>query len=351
MMRYIITGGCGFIGSHLTEYLLNNYCNCNIVIIDNLYSGIIDNLPNHIQNDNRLQIIKMDIRDSSLEEYILEDDIIIHLAAISALPECQSNPLLSFDVNVSGTINILEISRKKHIKRIIFASTSAVYENNMSYPCKESDIINPSLIYSLTKSTAESICLSYIKNYNLEIRIIRFFNIFGGNQDFRRLSPPLTIYIINELINNRIPILHSDGTQKRDYLYIDDLLNLLNKIIHKDKINYRIYNACSGKVYSVSEIYDIIVKKLKNTYLISECADNPKYQDPTLFWQKYSNLMEGKHCLNKDIITDEVIKYTLGSNELAIQEFNWIPNISMEDGLHEIINQKLQLEKLKIAKS
>jgi len=340
-MRYIITGGLGFIGSHFTEYILNNYYDSQLIIVDNLYSGVIDNLSKYIQNDNRLQIIKMDIRDSKMEEYILEDDIIIHLAAISSLPECQSYPQQAFDINVSGTINILEIARKKNVKRVIFASTSAVYENNTSFPCKETDSINPNLIYSLTKSTAESICLSYLKNYNVDVRIIRFFNIFGGNQDFRRQSPPLTIYIINELINGRVPILHSDGTQKRDYLYIDDLLNLLNKIIHKETINNRIYNACSGTVYSVSEIYNMILSELK-THSIPIYADNPKYQDPTLFWQKYSNLALGKHCLNKNIIIDEVIKYTLGSNELAKQEFNWYPNNSMLDGLHKIINLKIK---------
>jgi len=350
-MRYIITGGLGFIGSHFTEYILDKYADSYVVIIDNLYSGIIDNLSKHIQNDTRLQIIKMDIRDSKLEEYILEDDIIIHLAAISSLPECQSNPLLAFDINVSGTINIMEIARVKNAKKVIFASTSAVYENNTSFPCKETDPINPNLIYSLTKSTAESICLSYFKNYNIDVRIIRFFNIFGGNQDFRRQSPPLTIYIINELLNNRIPILHSDGTQKRDYLYIDDLLTLLDKIIHKEIIYYRVYNACAGTVYSVSEIYNMILSELKSYAIPQLNTENPIYQDPTLFWQKYSNLAVGKHCLNKNIIKDEVIKYTLGSNALATQEFNWYPNISMRDGLHKIINRKLQLSSIEISKS
>lgn len=349
-MKYIITGGCGFIGSHLAEYITKKYIGSQIIIIDNFYSGILDNIPTDIRDN--LQIINLDIRNSDVEKYIQEGDIIIHLAAISSLPECQSNPVEAFDINVNGTINILEIARKKNAKRILFASTSAVYENNTVFPCRETDTIKPTLIYSLTKSTAEEVCLSYIKNYNLDIRIIRFFNIYGGNQDFRRTSPPLTIYIINELINSRRPILHSDGTQKRDYLYISDLLELVDKVIHKDKLTdnlkdnltdnltNKIYNACSGMIYSVADIFNIISSKLKESQLA--IGIEPIYNDPTLFWQRYNNLMNGNNPLNKHIIYDEVVKYTLGINLAAQKEFDWHPEIDMVTGLEEIIMQKLK---------
>ena len=153
-MKYIITGGLGFIGSHLSELLINNYCNNyynnygnnynNLLIIDNYYSGIIDNISESIRN--KITIIKDDIRNLEISKYFDEGDIVIHLAAISSLPECQSNPVMAYDINVNGTLNILEICRKKNVKKIIFASTSAVYENNINFPCKESDIVNPSLM-------------------------------------------------------------------------------------------------------------------------------------------------------------------------------------------------------------
>jgi UDP-glucose 4-epimerase len=344
-MRYVITGGCGFIGSHLAEVIINKYIDAEIVIIDNFYSGIINNLSASVRKN--AQIINLDIRNSDVGKYIQEGDIIIHLAAISSLPECQSKPVEAFDVNLNGTINILEIARRKNAKRVIFASTSAVYENNTNFPCKETDTIKPSLIYSLTKSASEEVCLSYIKNYDLDVRIIRFFNIYGGNQDFRRTSPPLTIYIINELLNNQRPILHADGTQKRDYLYISDLLELVDKVIHKDILTDRIYNACSGMVYSVAEIYEIISKKLKESnYGI---GIEPIYNDPALFWQRYTNLMNGSNPMKKDIIVEEVSKYTLGSNESAAKEFNWNPKIDMKVGLEEII--KLKLNSLEMPKS
>jgi UDP-glucose 4-epimerase len=347
-MRYVITGGCGFIGSHLAEYLLNKYIiktNIEIVIIENFYSGILENLSASVRE--QVHIINLDIRHPDIEKYIQENDIIIHLAAISSLPECQSNPVEAFDINLNGTINILEIARKKNAKRVIFASTSAVYEKNTNFPCRETDSIKPTLIYSLTKSAAEEVCLSYIKNYDLDVRVIRFFNIYGGNQDFRRTSPPLTIYIINELINDRPPILHSDGTQKRDYLYISDLLELVDKVIHKDILTDRIYNACSGMVYSVAEIYEIISKKLKESNY--GVGIEPIYNDPTLFWQRYNNLMNGNNPINKDVIVEEVSKYTLGSNASAAREFDWYSKINMKAGLEEIIN--LKLDSLEIPKS
>lgn len=341
-MRYIITGGCGFIGSHLAEYLLQNYkdTNIEIVIIDNFYSGIIDNLSASVQK--QAQIINLDIRNSDVGKYIQEGDVIIHLAAISSLPECQSNPVEAFDINLNGTINILEIARKKNAKRVIFASTSAVYENNIDFPCKEMDTVKPTLIYSLTKFAAEEVCLSYIKNYNLDIRIIRFFNIYGGNQDYRRISPPLTIYIINELMNNRRPVLHSDGTQKRDYLYVSDLLELVDKVIHTDfasSTHGQIYNACSGTVYSVAEIYETISKKLKESNFA--VGIEPIYNNPALFWHRYCNLMDGNNPMKKDVIVEEVSKYTLGSNELSSRVFDWHPRIDMKTGLEEIIKMKL----------
>ena len=213
-MKYIITGGLGFIGSHLYPKLKKN--NKKVLLIDNLYSGITDNIKD-LDNDD---FINMDIRNIEIEKYFNENDIVIHLAAISSLPECQSEPVLAFNINVLGTLNILEICRKKNIKKIIFASTSAIYENNEIFPVKEHHTTNPSLIYSLSKHSCEQLCLSYIKNYNLDISIIRFFNVYGGNQDFRRDSPPLTSYILKCLLSNKSPLLHSNSDQGvYNYLY------------------------------------------------------------------------------------------------------------------------------------
>ena len=311
-MKYIITGGLGFIGSHLIEKLKGK----ETINIDN----------NCSLSENKLDYINADVRDKDIEKYFEEGDIVIHLAAISSLPECQDNPQLAFDNNVNGTVNILEISRKKKIKKIIFASTSAIYENNKIFPCKEEDIVNPTLIYSLTKKHCEDICLSYVKNYDMDISIIRFFNTYGSNQNFVRKSPPLTIYILKELLDNRSPILHSDGEQKRDYVYIEDLTNLILLIVNKDNIKCNIFNACSGDLVSVNEIYKIISTKLDKNI-------QPKYNQAENFWNKY----EFSKDFNKEIIKEEVVKYTLGSNDKSKELLNWKLNYTMELGLEKMI--------------
>lgn len=314
-MKYIITGGLGFIGSHLIERLKEK----KIINIDNCYSSI-----------NNLEYIKDDIRNKNIEKYFDEDDIVIHLAAISSLPECQNDPELAYDINVKGTVNILEIARKKKIKKIIFASTSAVYENTKNFPCKEEDNINPLLIYSLTKKHCEDICLSYVKNYDMDINIIRFFNTYGGNQNYLRKSPPLTIYIVDKLLKNQIPILHSDGEQKRDYLYIEDLLDLIIKIIEKDNIKGEIFNACSGILVSVNQIYKIIKEILKSDI-------KPKYNEPENFWIKYPDIK-----LKKEKIKEEVLKYTEGCNNKAKEILDWRPKITIEEGLDKMIKIFIQ---------
>ena len=321
-MKYIITGGLGFIGSHL--YLKWKLENKKLLIIDNLYSGILENI-NNINDD----FINADIRDKNIEQYFNDGDIVLHFAGISSLPECQSNPNLAFDINVNGTINILEICRRKNIKKLIFASTSAVYENNTQYPCKESDEVNPTLIYSITKYTCEKLCLSYVKNYDLNICIVRFFNVYGGNQDNRRKSPPLISYIIRELKNNNIPKLHSDGNQKRDYIYINDLLELLVRVTFQNTKG-QIINACSNTLISVKEIFNIIKYQIKTPIV-------PQYENAERFWCKYDLIQKGNNPLKSEVIKHEVNKFILGDNIKARTILQWDIKFNMEQGIQDMI--------------
>lgn len=329
-MKYIITGGLGFIGSHLYDRI-KKIMKHKVILIDNLYSGSTDNIKNLEDND----FINMDIRDKKLIKYFDENDIVIHLAAISSLPECQNDPVLCYDVNVNGTLNILEICRKKNISKIIFASTSAVYENNINYPVKETDDVSPTLIYSMSKYCCEKLCISYVKNYNLNINIIRFFNVYGGNQDFRRTSPPLTSYIINCILTKKDIILHSDGNQSRDYIYVEDLLDMIFKVINYSE-NGKIFNACSGKLISVNKIFELILKNLKSTV-------KAKYTDASNFWNKYDNIINGNNPLKKEIIIKEVNKHTYGDNTYSTKELNWEIKFNYEEGIEHMVKSYLLL--------
>ena len=195
-MNILITGGAGFIGSELGKFLVTQ--GHNVKILDNLEYGYKDNFEdNEILKNN---FIKADIRNNDFEKYLKDVDVLYHFAGISALPECESNPYKAFDVNTSGVANVLNACRNSEVKKIIFASTSAVYENNCHNDYhKETDIVCPNLIYATSKYCAEQICKSYAQNYDMDIIICRFFNVFGPHQDFRRKYPPFTSYIIKML--------------------------------------------------------------------------------------------------------------------------------------------------------
>ena len=322
-MKYIITGGLGFIGSNLYERLIKE--GEEVLIIDYMVSGLKEN----IKDLDETHLVNMDIRDESLEKYFDEGDVVIHLAGISSLPRCQANPAKTFDINVSGTLNILEICRKKNVEKLIFASSSTLYENNTSFPLKEDDPVNPTLLYSLSKYTCERLCHSYIHNYNMNINMIRFFNVYGGNQDDRRANPPLTAYIIKCLHENRVPGLQSDGEQKRDYIYIDDLIELIYLLL-KSNLSGETFNGCSGTSVSVNEIFNYIQKEMGSNI-------TPTYS--LNLWDSHTAITSGKNSIKNEIIVKEVNKYTLGDYSKAKKLLNWEPKITVEMGLKKLVQK------------
>jgi len=311
-MKYIITGGLGFIGSNIIKKIDNNYL-------------IIDYVDDNKIHDN---FVNMDIRDRNIEKYFNEEDIVIHLAGISSLPLCQSEPSRAFDINVSGTLNILEICRKKNIKKIIFASSSTVYENSKDFPLKEDEKeLKPNLIYSISKLTCEKLCESFNYNYGMGINIVRFFNIYGGNQNTLRKNPPLTAYIMKCIHQNTQPDLQYDGTQKRDYLYIDDLVDLILKLSNSD-VYGEIFNACSGESYSVNKILDIIKDEMKSDI-------QPSYS--INLWDKHKDITTGSNKIKEEIVLKEIKKFTIGDNTKAKKIFDWEPKISLKEGLKILV--------------
>ena len=324
-MKILITGGAGFIGSHLSELLIKN--GHEVIILDNLSYGYDKNLMS-IGN-----FYQCDVRDKSINKYFVGVDMIFHLAGISSLPECQSNPYEAISVNVGGTANVLECCRLNKIKKVVFASTSAVYENNDNVT-ETLDIITPTLVYSLSKSQAEQLCASYNKCYDMDITILRFFNVYGPNMDESRKNPPLIAWIIKNLSNYEKVCLHSDGKQERDMIYVDDVIDLCEKILHGNCTNQlKIYNVGSGKTYSVNFIFD----KIKT---LMEKDSFPIYRNPCLLWDKYCSLYEG-FALKSSIIEKEVAKYTLSSTNNAYKDFGWKSKISIDDGL------QITIEKMK----
>lgn len=322
-MNVLITGGAGFIGSRLGFYLMRK--KHKVFLADNLSFGYKENL---ISEDGlKPHFTQMDIRDSRIGSLMQGVDVIFHLAGISSLPECQDDPNEAYQVNVAGTAHILEMARRNNVRRVVFSSTSAIYENEKVFPTPENIDSHPSLIYCLSKKHAEEVCKSYRELYGMDIVILRFFNVYGPHMDYRRPNPPLVSYVIKCLLQNKNPILHSNGKQARDMIYVDDVLRLCEIVAtHKDAKN-GVFNVGSGEAHTVKEVYEYIVKAFGKTNI------KPSFRPEKLLWEKYPHLFNGDYQFDINVLKKEVNKYTLASIEKAVNMLGWRPEISLEEGL------------------
>ena len=225
-MKILITGAAGFIGSQLAYRLWEK--GTELLLIDNFTFGHEDNLIFR-EHDFRKEIIRMDIRDKEGIASLLKAgdiDYIYNIAGIAPLPDCQLNPTEAIDVNLNGFVNLLENSRRYGVKKVIQASTNAIYENETEFPTVEGNFKAPTLIYPNTKHAAEKFAQSYCDTYGMSATCLRFSNVYGPHADCLRKQPPLVAYMVRELYYNRIPVFHSTGEQRRDYIYVDDLIDL-----------------------------------------------------------------------------------------------------------------------------
>ena len=324
-MTFLITGVAGFIGSSLAKKLCDQ--GKTVIGIDSLICGYESNLS-WVKSHHNFTFYKSSMERGDLDKLVEKDQTVIHLACISSLPANQENPSFSYTNNVSGMAELLEVCRIKGVKHIIFSSTSAVYENTRVFPTNENVTIEPNLIYSLVKKHCEELIRSFHDIYGVPFTTLRFYNVYGVNQDSRRKNPALIPYILHCFKNKVQPILHSDGKQKRDYVFLEDVIELIEKVIEKP-LNTEI-NVCSGNAVSVEEI----VSTIKNVMNVHDI--NPIYRDPSLLWEKSSKLWEGVFPFSKDRMIKEVEKYSLGDPSKAFELVNWKTRITLEEGIRTI---------------
>ena len=255
----LVTGGAGFIGSHITETLALK--GSKVTVLDDLSGGKSDNLK-PLQNMG-IKFVHGSILDSEHVNVAFEDiDYVFHQAALISVPESIKNPSSYNKVNVKGTLNILEKSRKHDVKKVIFASTAAVYGNNSVSPKNESMDPSPQNPYAKTKLSCENDCLNYNSIYDLPTTSLRYFNVYGPKQDPTSQYASVIPAFISLLNDGRAPVVHGDGDQTRDFVYVSDVVQANLKAALSDKADGKILNIATGEHTTLNTLVSLIIKQM-----------------------------------------------------------------------------------------
>ena len=328
-MKILITGAAGQIGSGLSHRLSEK--GHDLTLVDNLRNGYLENIKDDadevIAPFYNLDIASEDLHTECAGKY----DVIIHLAAITSLPDCEVNPLETIHINVSGTANVLEFARKNSVPHVVFASTSAIYENNDVEVFTEDLDVNPRLYYSLSKKMAEELVHSYRENYGLNVTILRFFNVFGPDGDQTRPNPPLLNFVYRELNKGKAPVLSGDGEQVRDFIWVNDVVRMLDLCMEKQPND--VFNVCTGVTVSVNQLSKWVAEALGKEEL---GLDHKPAQE---LWSRYPEMFEGDYPLSKELVAKETTRYSKGSFEKAERILGWKPHTDIESLVKKVALQ------------
>lgn len=254
-MNVLVTGGAGFIGSHLVEKLLAT--GERVRVVDDLSTGKRDNLPRH----DALEFIEGDIRDAKLVNHcVAEMDAVVHLAAVASVQASIDNPIRTHQVNFDGTLNLLEAARGARVGRFLYACSAAVYGDTASIPVSEQTPPNPLSPYAVDKLTGEYYLLHYYRKYRLAATSFRFFNIYGPRQDPSSPYSGVISIFVDCLQRNRPVTVYGDGSQTRDFVYVADLAELLARAAHGPEGVGGIFNVGTGKRHSLLQLLDQLEK-------------------------------------------------------------------------------------------
>ena len=278
MKNFLITGGAGFIGSHLVDRLLATDV-ANVTVVDDFndfYDPSIkhNNIHDHLK-DSRYTIHEIDIRDRAKLERIFTAnnfECVVHLAARAGVRPSLSEPQLYTETNINGTLNLLDLARQHKLKQFVFGSSSSVYGINAKVPFSEDDPIRqPISPYAATKGAGELICHTYSHLYGLRCVCLRFFTVYGPRQ-----RPDLAIHKFAKLISTNKPIpVFGDGTTRRDYTYVDDIIDGVMAAIDYDKTNYEVFNLGESRTVELNELISLLERELDTHAIIDRQPPQP----------------------------------------------------------------------------
>jgi UDP-glucose 4-epimerase len=302
VLKVVITGGAGFIGSNLAQELADKE---EVTILDDLSTGRIENIQNLIK-ERKVRFVKGSITHYNLLKNLFQDcDYVFHQAAIASAQRSLKNPLAINEVNVRGTLNVLIAARDSDIKKVIYASSSSVYGNTPNLPKREDMRLNPISPYAVSKLAGEYYCNVFSKIYGIKTVCLRLFNVYGPRQDPSSEYAAVIPRFITRILNKKPPIIFGDGEQTRDFTFIKDAISANLLAMERGE---GVFNIASGESISINELASKIME-------ISGTNITPIYERPR----------EGD------------IRYSLADLSLAREKLGYNPRFTLVQGLKETI--------------
>jgi UDP-glucose 4-epimerase len=291
--KVLITGVAGFIGSNLADRLVQE--DYEVIGIDNLSYGLKEQVP------DKVKFHKLDIRSKDIYPVFEGIDTVFHFAAKNSIIDCQNNPLDTADINVTGTVNVFLAASKAKVRKVIYAETSAIYEGSKKLPTPEEDE-HPETFYAVSKMATKFFGEAFERFRGLRTTALRYFNVYGPRQDYRRTIPPVFSAFIIKLLKGERPVIYGDGSKRRDFIHVDDINDFHILAMHDDRTNGQVYNLGTGTNVSVLEIYETAAKLLSSNIQpefkpdqVGEAQENlaDVTKAKALGWEPKTSLEEG----------------------------------------------------------
>jgi nucleoside-diphosphate-sugar epimerase len=307
-MKVLVTGGAGFIGSHIVDKLMLE--GHEVVVLDDLSSGNLKNIENHL-DESGFRFMEGDIRQTRAVEKALDGvDAVIHEAAIVSVPLSIKNPALTNEVNIFGTLNLLEASLRAKVKRFVYASSCAVYGAVLELPINEDAPLRPLSPYASSKLAAEEHCKAFYENSGLETVRLRYFNVYGPRQAAGEYAGVM-LKFLERIRGDQPPIIFGDGEQTRDFVHVSDVAEATLLALNRESAVGEVFNIGTGEVTTINRLCEIFLELTGKTHL-----------KPI-----YANANPGD------------IRHSQADITKAVKLLGYRPKVSLERGVREFLNR------------
>lgn len=307
MTRWLVTGGAGFIGSHLVESLIAH--GHSVRVLDSFSTGRWENLA---AVQDQIEVIEGDIRDPQVVERAMDGvEIVAHLAAIVSVQASLESPRETMDVNVEGTLNLLEAAHQAKARRFLFASSAAVYGDHPELPLQEDFPLHPLSPYAASKAAGEALCQAYQAAYGLPTVALRFFNVYGPRQDPHSPYSGVISIFVGRMRQGLPPVIYGDGLQTRDFVCVDDVVVALLRAGERNGAAGAVLNIARGEgtsiIQLIARLNQVLGTRLEPVFgpprvgEVRRSVGDPRRAEAILGWQPSVGLTEGLARLVKGV--------------------------------------------------